>query len=294
MSVLKNKNIILGITGGIAAYKSAELIRLLIKQGAQVQVVMTDSAKEFITPLTFQALSGREVRDELFDLDAEAGMGHIELARWADLILIAPATANTLAKIAHGIADNLLTTLCLATKASLLLAPAMNQQMWRDETTQKNIKILSQCNNISICGPAEGEQACGDIGPGRMVEPSDILAYYENMMGPGLESSDESVSSKEKKSMSGIRVLITAGPTIEDIDPVRYLTNRSSGKMGYAIAHAALEQGAFVSLISGPSALDAPTQAELTSVRSAQQMYDAVFQKIDTVDRNHQRPGELS
>ncbi len=281
MSVFKNKNIILGVCGGIAAYKSAELVRLMIRQGAQVQVVMTQSAKEFMAPLTFQALSGREVRSELFDLNAEAGMGHIELARWADLIVIAPATANTLAKIAHGIADDLLVTLCLATKAPLLVAPAMNQQMWRNESTQMNIELLSRRQGLSLCGPDAGEQACGDTGPGRMAEPDNILKSCGNLLKSCTESHE---SAHKGLRLKGKQVLITAGPTIEDIDPVRYISNRSSGKMGYAIAQAALDEGAKVILVSGPTALDAPQNAELFLVRSARQMYDTVFQRIDSVD----------
>ncbi|MCK5647998.1 MAG: bifunctional phosphopantothenoylcysteine decarboxylase/phosphopantothenate--cysteine ligase CoaBC [Gammaproteobacteria bacterium] len=278
MSVVKNKNIIVGVCGGIAAYKSAELVRLLIKQGAQVQVVMTHSGKEFVTPLTFQALSGREVRSALFDLDAEAGMGHIELARWTDLILIAPATANAIAKIAHGMADDLLTTLCLATKAPLLIAPAMNQQMWRNEATQENIKCLSRRRAVSFCGPAEGEQACGDIGPGRMEEPDSLLNSCLSLL------SSAAKTDYKKQRLKGKCVLITAGPTIEDIDPVRFLSNRSSGKMGYAITQAALNEGADVILVSGPSALNAPENAELFLVRSAQQMHDKVMNLIDSVD----------
>ena len=278
MSVVKNKNIIVGVCGGIAAYKSAELVRLLIKQGAQVQVVMTHSGKEFVTPLTFQALSGRDVRSALFDLDAEAGMGHIELARWTDLILIAPATANAIAKIAHGMADDLLTTLCLATKAPLLIAPAMNQQMWRNEATQENIKCLSRRRAVSFCGPAEGEQACGDIGPGRMEEPDSLLNSCLSLL------SSAAKTDYKKQRLKGKCVLITAGPTIEDIDPVRFLSNRSSGKMGYAITQAALNEGADVILVSGPSALNAPENAELFLVRSAQQMHDKVMNLIDSVD----------
>jgi len=271
MSVFNNKNIILGVCGGIAAYKSAELLRLLIKQGAQVQVVMTQSATEFVSPLTFQALSGQTVRSELFDLDAEAGMGHIELARWADLILLAPATANTIAKIAQGVADNLLTTLCLASQAPLLVAPAMNQKMWHHSATVNNIDILSQRQSVFLCGPAEGEQACGDVGQGRMEEPEAILDYYAAQI--------EKTSSLKDK-----RVLITAGPTIEDIDPVRYVTNRSSGKMGYAIAQAALDEGAQVVLVSGPVALKAPPQVEMHSVRSALEMHKTVLQLVKTAD----------
>lgn len=276
MSAFKNnsKNIVLGVCGGIAAYKSAELVRLLMKQGAQVQVVMTQSAKEFVAPLTFQALSGRPVRSVLFDLDAEAGMGHIELARWADLIVIAPATANTIAKIAHGMADDLLTTLCLATKAPLLIAPAMNQQMWRNEAIRENIDTLSQRQTVSFCGPDDGEQACGDTGPGRMAEPENILNHCVSLFSQDVK----------QKCLKDKCVLVTAGPTIEDIDPVRYLSNRSSGKMGYAIAQAALDEGAKVFLVTGPTALDAPENVELFQVRSAQQMHDKVFQLINSID----------
>ena len=276
MSAFKNnsKNIVLGVCGGIAAYKSAELVRLLMKQGAQVQVVMTQSAKEFVAPLTFQALSGRPVRSVLFDLDAEAGMGHIELARWADLIVIAPATANTIAKIAHGMADDLLTTLCLATKAPLLIAPAMNQQMWRNEAIRENIDTLSQRQTVSFCGPDDGEQACGDTGPGRMAEPENILNHCVSLFSQDVK----------QKCLKDKRILVTAGPTIEDIDPVRYLSNRSSGKMGYAIAQAALDEGAKVFLVTGPTALDAPENVELFQVRSAQQMHDKVFQLINSID----------
>lgn len=280
MTVFKNKKIILGVCGGIAAYKSAELVRLLIKQGAQVQVVMTQAALEFVGALTFQALSGRQVRSALFDIDAEAGMGHIELARWADLILIAPATANSIAKIAHGMADDLLSTLCLASKAPLLIAPAMNQQMWHSEATQKNIEILLSRTGVSLCGPGEGEQACGDIGVGRMKEPAELLSCCANQLASIVTNNDLS----DPHLLEGKRVLITAGPTIEDIDPVRYVSNRSSGKMGYAIAQAAQQYGAEVLLISGPVALDAPDSIELIRVRSAQQMHDAVFQVIDDID----------
>lgn len=272
MSVFTNKKIILGVSGGIAAYKSAELLRLLTKQGAQVQVVMTHSAEEFVSALTFQALSGRAVRKQLFDAQAEAGMGHIELARWADLIVIAPASANTMAKIAHGMADNLLTTLCLATPAPIVIAPAMNQQMWHHAATQNNRMLLSALPSVTFCGPVAGEQACGDTGFGRMAEPEVILKYCAQQLR------------SEQKSMAGKRVLITAGPTIEDIDPVRFVSNRSSGKMGYAIAEAAVEQGAEVILISGPVALTDPENAQVYQVRSAQQMHDAVFSQITDAD----------
>jgi len=275
MSVFTNKRIILGVSGGIAAYKSAELLRLLIKQGAKVQVVMTQSAQEFVSALTFQALSGRTVRSAIFDLDAEAGMGHIELARWADLVLIAPASANSMAKIAHGLADDLLSTLCLATPAPILIAPAMNQQMWHQPATQNNIVILNNYQSVSFCGPAEGEQACGDTGPGRMAEPQVILECCAqqlngSQLGSGL--------------LTGKRVVVTAGPTIEDIDPVRYISNRSSGKMGYAIAQAAREQGAEVVLVSGPVALSVPENIETHRVRSAVQMHEAVLQLVNKAD----------
>ena len=273
MSVFNDKKIIVAVCGGIAAYKSAELVRLFIKQGAQVQVVMTQAATEFVTPLSFQALSGRPVRSDLFDTNAEAAMGHIELARWADLIVIAPATANSIAKIAYGMADNLLTTLCLATDSALVIAPAMNQQMWRNTATQTSIELLSRRKNISFCGPAEGEQACGDIGVGRMAEAALLLNYCATRL---------TIITSAK--LSGQRVLITAGPTIEDIDPVRYISNRSSGKMGYAIARAAREQGAEVVLISGPVAVQPAQHITLVAVRSARQMHDAVFQFIADTD----------
>jgi phosphopantothenoylcysteine decarboxylase/phosphopantothenate--cysteine ligase len=280
------KNIIVGVCGGIAAYKVAELIRLLVKQGMQVQVVMTHSAEKFMTPLTFQALSGKPVRTQLFDQQAEAGMGHIELARWADLLIIAPATANTLAKIAHGLSDNLLTTLCLATQAPILIAPAMNQQMWHQVATQKNIKTLSQYPSLSFCGPETGEQACGDVGLGRMADVNILFNRSLHLLTNTLASINDS------QSLQGKKVLITAGPTIEDIDPVRYLTNRSSGKMGYAIAQAALQAGADVILVSGPTHLDNELMAslknnknvQLIAVRSAIEMYNVVFQWMDSVD----------
>lgn len=277
---LNNKKIIVAVSGGIAAYKSAELVRLLIKQGAQVQVVMTASAQKFVTPLTFQALSGRMVRSDLFDLTAEAGMGHIELARWADLILIAPATANTVAKLAHGIADNLLTTLCLASKSPLLLVPAMNQQMWEHEATEENISRLLTRSSCFLCGPAAGEQACGDVGFGRMEEPQTILEHCINILLSAGSGSPEAASG----SLSGKRILITAGPTIEDIDPVRYVTNRSSGKMGYALAQAAVEEGAQVLLVSGPVTIDAPQNVQIYHARSALQMHEIVLSLAGSAD----------
>ncbi len=278
MSLFQDKKIILGVCGGVAAYKSVELLRLLIKAGAQVQVVMTPSAEQFVAPMTFQALSGNPVRSDLFDKAAEAGMGHIELARWADLILIAPVTANTIAKISRGIADNLLTTVCLASAAPLILAPAMNQQMWRSEANQDNIQRFKSRTSIHLIGPAMGEQACGDNGPGRMEEPEPIMRFCEQL----LQQLQEQQSLSEQ--LKGKKLLITAGPTIEDIDPVRYISNRSSGKMGYAIAQAAYEAGAEVSLISGPVVLDAPEGVDCYKIRSALQMHKRVFEQLDNVD----------
>ncbi len=269
MSQLANKRIILGITGGIAAYKSADLVRRLKERGADVRVVMTQGAKAFITPLTLQALSGYPVHDELLDPSAEAGMGHIELARWADHIIIAPASANTLARLSQGAADDLLSTVCLASTAPVLLAPAMNQAMWSHAATQKNVRVLTGLG-YHFVGPAEGSQACGDVGYGRMVEPNDIVAHL-------LESSTT-------HSLSGQHVLITAGPTQEPIDPVRYLTNRSSGKMGYALAQSAIAAGARVTLISGPVHLDVPDRVTCHGVRTADEMYEAVMSHVGTCD----------
>lgn len=260
MLSLINKHIILGITGGIAAYKSAELCRLLIKAGAEVRVVMTAAACEFITPLTMQALSGQRVHRDLLDENAEAAMGHIELARWADLILIAPASANFMKRLAHGEASDLLSTLCLASKCPIAIAPAMNQEMWAKQSTQANLKTLQQ-KQVHVLGPSEGEQACGDIGPGRMLEPEALRDAAAAFFQPG--------------SLAGVNVCITAGPTREAIDPVRYLSNHSSGKMGYAIAQAAMEAGAHVTLISGPVALQAPASVKLVAVESAEEMLAA-------------------
>ena len=218
---LDKKNIILGITGGIAAYKTPDLVRKLVAKGAIVRVVMTDSAKEFVSPLALQAVSGNSVSDNLLDKDAEAAMGHIELARWADKLLIAPATANFMAKLTHGLADDLLSTLCLATTAPIYLAPAMNQQMWFADATQANLNIL-ELRKVQFLGPAQGEQACGDFGPGRMLEPQEIA--------------DLLWQRTPEQTLAGKRITITAGPTREEIDPVRYLSNHSSGKMGYALA----------------------------------------------------------
>jgi phosphopantothenoylcysteine decarboxylase/phosphopantothenate--cysteine ligase len=266
---LENTNIILGITGGIAAYKTPDLVRKLVAKGANVRVVMTKSAKEFVSPLALQAVSGNLVSDDLLDKDAEAAMGHIELARWADKLLVAPATANFMAKLTHGLADDLLSTLCLATPAPICIAPAMNQQMWFADATQANLKILRQ-RGIQFLGPAQGEQACGDIGPGRMLEPQEIA--------------DLLTQQTPEQMLAGKRITITAGPTREEIDPVRYLSNHSSGKMGYALAIAAQELGATVTLISGPVNLLPPAKVLTVPVSSAQQMYDAVMQTTHNCD----------
>ena len=265
----KNKNILLGVTGGIAAYKAAEIIRCFKKEGADVRVVMTESAKEFITPLTLQAVSGNEIHDSLLDIKAESAMGHIELAKWADILLIAPCTAETMAKITHGRADDLLGSIVLASKANIYLAPAMNMNMWLDESTQENFKILSS-REITFIGPAKGEQACGDVGPGRMEEPNDIIEFikiYEKK-GPLLDK----------------KITITAGPTREQIDPVRFISNNSSGKMGYAMAEAAVEFGAEVNLVSGPVSLDADRSINLIKVNSAYEMLQSVIKCMDYSD----------
>lgn len=274
---LQALNIILGITGGIAAYKSAELTRQLKARGAHVKVVMTQSAQAFITPLTLQAVSGEPVHTELLNPEAEAGMGHIELAKWADVILIAPCTANTMAKLAHGLADDLLTTLHLASSAKLVIAPAMNQAMWAHPQTQNNTQSLVQIG-ATLLGPGIGEQACGDVGAGRMLEPVDIVTELEQLIDAPEQRIDapEQTSQSSNQQLSGHRVLITAGPTREAIDPVRYITNHSSGKMGYALAQAAAQAGAKVTLISGPVNLATPKGVERIDVTSAQEMYEAV------------------
>ncbi len=269
MKSLINKNILIGVTGGIAAYKSAEIVRGLKKAGSSVRVVMTQSAKEFITPLTLQALSGNPVSTDLLDAEAEAAMGHIELARWADAILIAPATANTLAKLSSGRADDLLSSITLAFDGPIGLAPAMNQAMWKDERTQSNIQNLEH-KNFSLYGPGSGEQACGDVGLGRMLEPPEIIELFASLFEAG--------------TMSNKSILITAGPTQEPIDPVRYLTNRSSGKMGYALAEAAVEAGAQVTLVSGPVNIEPPARCNLVSVKTAEEMLEAVMHHIKKKD----------
>ena len=272
MSFLFGKNILLGISGGIAAYKSAELVRLFSKKGAKVRVCMTASAQQFITPLTMQALSGHQVHTDLLDPQAELGMGHIELARWADAIVIAPTTANTLAKITYGLADDLLTTVCLASKAPLAIAPAMNQQMWHNAATQHNVQTLQQ-RGVQVFGPAAGEQACGDVGFGRMLEPEQILSATEQLFAPATTPP-----------LAGKRIVITAGPTREAIDPVRFISNRSSGKMGYAVAQAAAALGAKVTLISGHVALDCPKNVTRINVESADDMLKATLTHAPTAD----------
>ena len=264
---LANKNILLGVSGGIAAYKSAELVRELIRAHANVRVIMTNCAKEFVTPLTFKALSGNAVlSDEFEHSEATNGMDHIELARWADVLLIAPASANTIAKVALGGADNLLSTTCLATQASIALAPAMNQAMWSNSATQDNVEILEK-RGMLLFGPAAGSQACGDEGEGRMFEPRQLVLSLSNLFNTG--------------KLAGVNVMITAGPTREPIDPVRYISNRSSGRMGYAIAEAAHDAGANVQLISGPVAIAAPEDVTCIPVSTAQEMFDAVQNGID-------------
>ncbi|MWN06665.1 bifunctional phosphopantothenoylcysteine decarboxylase/phosphopantothenate--cysteine ligase CoaBC [Gilliamella sp. Pas-s95] len=257
---LSGKHILLGITGGIAAYKCPDLVRHLKKAGAQVRVVLTDSASHFVTKMTLQAVSGNQVSCDLFDPSAELSMSHIELAKWADLVLIAPATANIIAKMANGIADDLLSTVCLATPSPIVIAPAMNQQMYKAAATQHNLSVLASRNTL-ILGPDSGFQACGDIGPGRMLEPETIVENIKHYFSTTAMLSD-------------ISITITAGPTIEEIDPVRYISNYSSGKMGFAIAKAAAEMGATVTLISGPVYLDTPNNVNRINVKNAIQMYD--------------------
>jgi phosphopantothenoylcysteine decarboxylase / phosphopantothenate---cysteine ligase len=263
---MQGKRILLGVTGGIAAYKSAELVRRLVEHGAQVQVVMTAAAREFVTPTTFQALSGRAVRTDLWDAAAEAAMGHIELARWADLVLVAPASADFLARLAHGLADDLLSTLCLATAAPIALAPAMNHLMWSNAATRANVELLG-ARGVQLIGPGVGDQACGESGPGRLAEPGEIVSQVALLLpaaGPLL----------------GRRVLLTAGPTRECIDPVRFVSNRSSGKMGFAMAQAMRAAGAEVVLVSGPVSLPTPPGVRRVDVESAEQMHAAVQREL--------------
>jgi phosphopantothenoylcysteine decarboxylase / phosphopantothenate---cysteine ligase len=269
MGTLTNKRILLGVSGGIAAYKSADTVRRLREMGAEVRVIMTRGAGSFITPLTLQAVSGHPVYQQLLDTDAEAGMGHIELARWGDTVLVAPASANFLARLAQGRADDLLTAVCLATEAPVAVAPSMNRQMWNNAATKANLATL-QKNGVRIFGPGEGSQACGEVGPGRMLEPADLAGRISELFATGV--------------LDGLHVVITAGPTWEAIDPVRGLTNRSTGKMGYALATAAMEAGASVTLVSGPTSLPDPERVRTLRVESAQEMYDAVLAHVSMAE----------
>lgn len=269
MAQTRSKRIVLGITGGIAAYKTAELVRLLVKDGVDVQVVMTAAACGFITPATFQALSGKPVFTDMWDGRVSDGMAHIALSRGADAIVIAPATADFLASVAHGLAGDLLSTLCLARECPLMVAPAMNRQMWENKATQRNIAQLA-ADGVAILGPASGGQACGEVGLGRMLEPAEIVAEIESQLAPKL--------------LAGKKVLITAGPTFEALDPVRGITNRSSGKMGYAIAQAALNAGATVTLVSGPVHLEPPSSAQVEHIDSAAEMFAAVKKHFKGTD----------
>ena len=269
MSNLTNKNILLCVTGGIAAYKAAELVRLLKTSNAFVKVLMTKSAQEFITPLTMQALSGEKVHTDLLSTEAEAAMGHIELAKWCDLIVIAPCSANSLSKIAEGRGDDLLSAVCLATESEIFIAPAMNQAMWKDKRTQKNLSKSIKAG-LNVIGPASGEQACGDVGDGRMTEPAEIVSEVEKTLEKGL--------------LTGKKVIITAGPTQEMIDPVRYISNKSSGKMGFSLAEEVKNQGALVTLISGPVNLKTPEKVKRHDVLSADEMKLKVEELIEDCD----------
>ncbi len=269
MSSVNSKQVLVGVSGGIAAYKSADLVRRLRDAGADVRVAMTGGAEAFITPLTMQAVSGRPVAVRFLDAEAESGMSHIELARWTDVVLIAPASANLLARLAHGLADDLLTTVCLATQAPIAVAPAMNQQMWQHAATRHNVDLLIE-RGVHVFGPAKGSQACGETGPGRMLEPAELTSLLGDLF--------------QSDALAGVKVMITAGPTREAIDPVRSLTNRSSGKMGYAVAQAAAEVGAEVLLISGPTHLPAPRGVARVSVNSALEMHEEVMCAVGDVD----------
>ena len=269
MQSFSNKNILLCITGGIAAYKSAEILRLFKKNGADIRIVMTEAAKEFITPLTMQALSGNPIHNSLLDEKAEAAMSHIELAKWANIIIIAPCTAETMSKLAHGRADDLMGAVILASNAKTFIAPAMNVEMWRDPVTQNNLNILSQ-RDLYFIGPASGEQACGDVGDGRMEEPLNIFNFIKNKV----------INNK----LQNIKITITAGPTREQIDPVRYISNNSSGKMGYALADAAIEEGAEVILISGPVSLRSNPKAKLISINSADELLNEAYKAMESSD----------
>jgi len=265
-NAFQGKHILLGITGSIAAYKAADLVRRLKDHGAEVRVMMSQGATQFITPLTMQTVSGNPVSLNFFDADEEAAMGHIKLARWADWIVIAPATADCLAKLAHGLADDLISTVCLASEAPLLVAPAMNNKMWSHIATQQNCQLLNQ-RGVKFLGPESGDQACGEQGEGRLMAIDTIVSRLLEKLQPG--------------PLSGKQILITAGPTYEPIDPVRFIANRSSGKMGYALAQAAVDAGANVTLISGPVDLSTPAGVNRVDVETAQQMYDAVMQYLE-------------
>ena len=266
---LTGKRILLGITGGIAAYKAAELVRLLTRAGADVRVVMSEAATRFITPVTLQALSGQGVWTDMWDPRVPDNMGHIEHSRDRELIAVVPATADFMAKVAHGLADDLLSALCVARRCPLMLAPAMNVEMWENAATQRNLQLL-QADGVLLAGPTAGDQACGEVGMGRMLEPAQLLAEIDNLFQP--------------KRLAGMRVLVTAGPTEEPVDPVRVLTNSSSGKMGYAIARAAREAGAEVTLVSGPVALATPRGVARIDVRTAEQMFEAVKSAVKSAD----------
>ncbi len=287
---LAHKRILLGVTGGIAAYKSVDLTRRLREAGAETQVAMTPAATAFVTPLTFQAVSGRPVRTELLDANAEAGMGHIELARWANLILIAPASADFIARLAHGLANDLLSTLCLATDRPIALAPAMNRLMWQNPATQDNCRLLAR-RGVTLWGPGVGEQACGEIGAGRMLEPLELRNLVVQMLGVR----EQPVESPPKTplvepallaphDLQGLTVLLTAGPTREALDPVRFISNRSTGRMGFAVAEAAALAGARVMLVSGPVSLKTPPGVERIDVESAVEMHKAVMQRVRQAD----------
>jgi phosphopantothenoylcysteine decarboxylase/phosphopantothenate--cysteine ligase len=280
MAVIERSNsprVLLGVTGGIAAYKSPDLVRRLVERGCEVQVVVTRGARRFVSPIAFQAVSGRRVRDDLWDQAAEAAMGHIELARWANIVIVAPATAHFMGSLAAGLAPDLLSTVCLATTVPVVLAPAMNQAMWANPAVQAN-RALLETRGVRFLGPAAGDQACGETGPGRMLEPADIASALLDM------PARLPLRSPIPQSLAGRKVVITAGPTREPIDPVRYITNRSSGKMGFALAVAARESGADVVLVSGPVALSTPAGVRRIDVETAQQMYDKVHAEIANTD----------
>ncbi len=266
---LTNKNVLLGISAGIAAYKTPDLVRKLTELGASVQVVMSKNSEQFVTPLSLQAVSGNPVHNHAMTAESESGMGHIDLARWADVVLIAPATANIIARLCQGNADELLTTICVATQAPVAIAPAMNQQMWKNQATMENIALLEN-RKVVILGPDAGDQACGEVGMGRMLEPVDLAQSVANMFAT--------------RSLTGKTVMITAGPTWEAIDPVRGITNHSSGLMGYALAQAAVEAGADVTLVSGPTHLDKPDKVKCINVVSAKDMHSAVMSEIESQD----------